>query len=126
MKYNTRQEEKAVSKESCKKRNFKGIPTMTMGLLLIAVALVLACYNIWDEQRAGAASDDLLTQLESVIISGIQDDAVESGANQGSSVNSSALQPEEQPLYVQNPGMEMPVITIDREDYIGTLSIPKH
>ena len=99
---------------------------MIMGLLLIAAALVLACYNIWDEQRAGAASDDLLTRLESVIISGKQDDASDSVPNQGSQGGSpaSTLQPEVQPLYVQNPGMEMPVITIEQEDYIGTLSIP--
>ena len=126
MKRNTRPEEKAAPQGVRRKRNFKGIPTMIVGLLLIAAALVLACYNIWDEQRAGAASDDLLTRLESVIISGKQDDDSDSVANQGSQGGSpvSTLQPEVQPLYVQNPGMEMPVITIEQEDYIGTLSIP--
>ena len=115
-----------MKRKARKKRNLKGIPTMILGLLLIVAALVLTCYNIWDEQRAGTASDDLLAQLESVIadreqteeqaMSGLADSARDDAAV--------TMQTSEQPIYVQNPGMEMPVITIDREDYIGTLSIP--
>lgn len=90
----------------------KGIPAMILGLLLIVAALALTWYNIREEQRAEAASGELLLQLEKVIEEGDK----EEGKTEGEAED-------RQPLYVQNPGMEMPVITIDEEDYIGTLSI---
>lgn len=114
-----------------KKRNLKGIPAMILGLLLIVAALILTCYNIWDEQRAGTVSDDLLTRLNSMIADREQAEGQAanglSDSEQGDSTQgdlAAAMHTAEQPIYVQNPGMEMPIITIDREDYIGTLSIP--
>ena len=109
-----------------KKRNLKGIPAMILGLLLIVAALVLACYNIWDEQRAGRISDDLLARLESVIADRGQaeEQALEGIGDSAQDDSDAAMQTAEQPIYVQNPGMEMPIVTIDEEDYIGTLSIP--
>ena len=114
MKRNTRQEEREASEVKHRKPNLKGIPTMILGLLLVVAALVLACYNICDEQRAGLASDELLNSLESAIVTGQQEETARGSTNQT----------RDQPLYIQNPGMEMPVITIEQEDYLGTLTIP--
>ena len=114
MKRNTRQEEREASEVKHRKPNLKGIPTMILGLLLVVAALVLACYNIWDEQRAGLVSNDLLNSLESAIVTEQQEETARGSTNQT----------RDQPLYIQNPGMEMPVITIEQEDYLGTLTIP--
>ena len=42
------------------------LPTM-IGLLLIAAALILALYNIWDGSRAKKASDEIMEKLEDVM-----------------------------------------------------------
>lgn len=44
----------------------RGTILMTTGLLLLAAALFLAGYNIWDEQRAASAVTEVLdkTALE--------------------------------------------------------------
>lgn len=42
---------------------------MTLGLLLIAAALVLTGYNIWDERRAEEASEKMLEQMELPVMS---------------------------------------------------------
>lgn len=77
---------------------------MTIGLLLLAAALVLTAYNLWNQHRAEksakAALQQLLTTMEK------------------------ELDPSEIPDYVFNPRMEMPVTEIDGEDYIGVLEIP--
>ena len=70
------------------------------GLLLIAAALCLTAYNLWDDQRAGRAAQQTLEQP-----------AV------------SAPQPE-LPGYILDPEMEMPTVDINGTAYIGTLEIP--
>ena len=74
---------------------------MTGGLLLLAAALFLVGCNLWNDWRAGNLSEEILA--------GMPD----------------APQTEEGiPDYVLNPGIQMPVVTIDGDDYIGTLEIP--
>ena len=36
---------------------------MTGGLLLMAAALLLTCYNLWDERRAAASAEGVLGEL---------------------------------------------------------------
>lgn len=79
------------------------------GLLLIAAALCLTIYNIWDEQRADKASENALKGVESHLSDKIIND-IDSVLNI--------------PEYVLNPDMEMPIISVDGNDYIGILSIP--
>ena len=52
-----------------KRRKGRGIGLMTLGLLLIAAALVLTGYNIWDERRAEEASEKMLEQMELPVMS---------------------------------------------------------
>lgn len=42
----------------------KGLPLMVLGLLLMAAALSLAGYNVWDERRASDAVVVTLDELE--------------------------------------------------------------
>lgn len=74
------------------------------GLLLIAAALFLTGFNLYDEHRAERSVDHVLEQMKP------QDPPV--------------LREGEIPDYLLNPDMEMPVENIDGRDYIGTLEIP--
>lgn len=87
-----------------KRTRKKGTLLMTLGLLLIAAALFLTGYNIWDGKRAGKSTDRILKEMSDT-------------------VNGNPVE-EEEPDYVKNPGMEMPTVQIDGRWYIGILSIP--
>jgi sortase A len=74
------------------------------GCVLLAIALAFTGYNIYEDLRAADDANKIISQL----------------AFTDSSVNSA----EELPAYILNPEMEMPVKTIEGNDYIGTLEIP--
>jgi sortase A len=74
------------------------------GCVLLAIALAFTGYNIYEDLRAADDANKIISQL----------------AFTDSSVNST----EELPAYILNPEMEMPVKTIEGNDYIGTLEIP--
>ncbi len=82
---------------------------MVLGLLLIAAALFLGAYNLWDDSRAGMASRQIVEKLP-----------------KPSESETLSLDPDEQviPDYQLNPDMEMPEMEIEGNDYIGTLEIP--
>lgn len=86
-------------------RNKKGRFFIISGMLLIAAALCLAEYNLYESYRAGNSSVETAKRLEKEI----SEDVPES---------------EEISDYEQYPEMEMPVKTIDGRDYIGILQIP--
>ena len=68
-----------------------------LGLVLLAAALALTGYNVWDAHRADRAAQAAVTALQAAI--------------------------ETAPAPAEQPGV-MPVLTVDGEDYIGYLSIP--
>lgn len=81
------------------------------GMLLLAAALFLTGYNLYDEYRAGAAADHVLETLQQQI----------------PEIPSDGTQTPEQaelPDYIVNPDMEMPTEEIEGNDYIGVLEIP--
>ena len=79
------------------------------GLLLIAAALSLFGYNLWEERRAGEAARQALEALEAQ--TGTEEETPE--------------KPEPSvPEYVLHPDMEMPTVEIDGVEYVGTLTIP--
>lgn len=101
----------------------KGNIFIVTGLLLIAAALFLTGFNLWDNYRAGKAASAALEQLVPMI----EDDPV---PTQGRITIEPSL-PEinssdeiEYPDYVLNPNMDMPVKNVDGADYIGVISIP--
>lgn len=84
-----------------------------LGLLLMAAALCLTGYNVWDAFRAEKSVRQTADRLEALI----------SPAPEPQPENTP---PEEilYPDYVLNPQMDMPEENVDGVDYIGTLGIP--
>lgn len=93
--------------------NRKGRGLVAAGTLLLAAALCLTVYNLWDDARAARAAAGSREQLEALIPTG---DAVWQGSDDTGEVR--------YPDYVLDPDMEMPTREIDGHDYIGTLDIP--
>ena len=85
----------------------RGTILMTIGLLLLAAALFLAGYNIWDEHRAEGSAQQVLDQLVS------------------ETPQPEPPAPEEPtPEYILHPEMDMPTVEIDGSRYIGRVTIP--
>lgn len=95
-------------------KNKSGLGFMVAGLILLAASFVLTGYNLWDQYRAGETASSVLEELNTVFP--YDEDHKESILSK----------PEELkiPDYILNPDMEMPVIEIDGQEYIGMLSIP--
>ena len=91
------------------KRKKKGTWLMTGGLLLIAAARFLACFNLWDERRATNSAGEALRELEAVRPE--EAEATEPGEA-------------EIPAYLLDPGREMPAVEVDGGRYIGVLEVP--
>ena len=87
---------------------------ITLGLLLIAAALFLASYNLYDGLRAGQSAAETVEELEGGLVAKTEPEETEQQA------------PEEQELpgYLLSPYMEMPVKSVDGVDYIGVVRIP--
>ncbi len=113
-----------------------------LGLLLIAAALSLIGYNLFDEMKAEKSSEKALEQLILEIptekaeqTSGDRSDKASSGTSdvtskrmpeQPTPPTTEEISPSEIeiPDYILNPNMDMPVKEIDGQEYIGKLEIP--
>ncbi len=84
---------------------------MAAGLLLLAAALFLTFFNIWDGKRAEQAAAEVAARLREQIAENAASD--EDGDSDKNGDN----------MYYDNPD-EMPVIEIDGNEYIGILEIP--
>ena len=96
----------------------KGTGMILLGLLLIAVALFLTAYNLYDEQRAEQSALQVIDRLEDYLPSEVPTEA------STEPIVEQAPMPNDAPDYVLCPDMEMPVETINGIDYIGVLQIP--
>lgn len=96
------------------KRN--GFWLMTGGLLLMAAALLLACWNIWADHRAASSAAAILLDLPSELF------VVEDRADAPAAVE--PTQEFEIPDYLLDPTMEMPVTVIDGREFVGVIQIP--
>ena len=90
----------------------KGSGFILAGLLLIAAALLLTGYNLWEENRAADAAVEVTQQLVEMIPQVTEPE-----------IPAEEIVPET-PLYVTYPEMEMPAAKIDSDLYIGILEIP--
>ena len=92
----------------------KGNLLIAFGVILLAGALGLACFNVYEAKNAREASLLACSVIEEQI------------AEKKPEENPSSQNPaeEEIPDYILHPEMEMPVITVDGIDYIGTVEIP--
>mgnify|MGYP000963088514 FL=1 len=102
--------------------NKGGLLSITIGLLLIAAALFLASYNLYDELRAEQAARQVVNKLDAYFPS---EAAPEASTNPAG--DQEPLVSDERtviPDYVLYPNMEMSVETINGIDFIGVLRIP--
>lgn len=105
-------------------RNKKGIFFIYIGLLLIAAALCLVGYNLWEEYRADLISMEAAQKLQAYIepAKTSTDAAVDPQENTSlPAVTDPAITI---PDYIRTPEMEMPIQNIDGWDYIGMVEIP--
>lgn len=86
------------------KRNI-GKALIRFGALFLAAAVCLTIYNLYDQKRAEKATEESVSIIENLT----PDTPVDSEFDK--------------PFYELAPDMEMPVITHDGIDYIGTLYI---
>ena len=75
-----------------------------IGLLLMAAALLLTAYNLWDDGRAAVSSQRILAELDSVVPEQPTPETAEPEASE--------------------PPQEMPTVLIDGNECIGTLDFP--
>lgn len=84
-----------------KARRRFGLALIIAGLILISSAVGLVLYNLYTDSKAAEGIDKVLSQL------------------------TDSSEQSEQPDYIDNPDMEMPIKTIDNNDYIGKISFPR-
>ena len=102
-------------------RKQEGLLLITIGLLLIAAALFLVSYNLYDELRAEQSARQAVTQLDAYLPAEAAPEAPSDSAG-----DQEPLVSDERtviPDYVLSPNME-PVETINGIDFIGVLRIP--
>lgn len=103
----------------------KGSVLVTLGLLLMAAALLLTVYNLYERQRAERFASQATEKLESLLPAPVLGENEEEGtASPEPSANGLPDAETEIPDYILNPNMEMPVETVDDVDYVGLLQIP--
>lgn len=91
----------------------KGTILMVTGLLLIAAALFLTLFNIYDSKRAGQESEQVVGQIIGKIEQAQQEKQEQSEA--GVDVT---------PDYELDSAIEMPSVKVEEFRYIGLLEIP--
>ena len=94
-----------------------------LGYLLLIAALALTVYNIQDDNRAKAASSEVLEMLspsapDVTVIEGNEELILELPMDQMEITDSEILIPD----YELDPNMKMPVQTVNGQDYIGILT----
>jgi len=108
-----------------KKKNKRGLILIISGLLLIAAALFLTGYNIWDNNRAKKEADNTVK----VLMEELKVETESPKEEESSPVSVETEEPIEEtvpeiPIYIRNPLMEMPIKTVDGIDYIGIIELP--
>lgn len=96
-------------------RSKKGLPLIVTGLLLVAAALFLTVFNLYEEQKAAQLSMAALLELPEEVRSHLPAEDAEEEPTEPELVY---------PDYVLNPYMDMPTVEADGHDYIGVLAIP--
>lgn len=98
------------------KRNGTGL--IVLGLALILAAAALAGYNLLESRQAQTAAARTLQTLKAQL--------PDSDAPADVSAPEDPAVPTEPPLpdYVRFPTMEMPILTVDGQDYVGLVEIP--
>ena len=101
-------------------RKNKGFVPIFLGLLLIAAALLLTAYNLYDSRRAEDTARQVVARLEERLPA----ESLPAETQPQPEKETAPVSEVEIPDYVLNPEMEMPEETIEGRAYIGILRIP--
>lgn len=99
--------------EEKNRRKQEGLLWIKIGLLLIAAALILVTYNLYDGLRAEQAARQVVNKLEEYLPEDPAGDQEPLVSDERTLI----------PDYVLCPNMDMPLETINGIDYIGVLKI---
>lgn len=115
-------------------RKRKGSLWIAAGLTLIAAAMLLSAYNLYDAQRARKAAVDSVQHLQAQIMPGQETEwilPIEAENNIEAAeapvltdMLPAVYEETEIPDYILNPAMEMPTSSYEGHEYIGILEIP--
>ena len=100
--------------------NKKSFVFLLLGLLLLAAAAALTCYNVSESRHVGERSETITARLKMRLPS----EQTESAAADRSHDSDTPVASAQKPDYLTNPEMDMPAQEIDGERYIGLLRLP--
>lgn len=115
----------------------KGTVFIAVGILIIISALALTGYNLYTSDSAYREASSALGKLQDIIpnqgkpitppIYGSGDAVTDENGDTVTEdiIEEDVAKEDKTPDYVKNPQMEMPVYTVDGQDYIGVLAIPE-
>ena len=106
-------------------KNNRGLWWITGGLLLIAAALAIIGYNLWEDIQAEESVNDVMEQLKSIVpvkTPDLPDQTMDTDVPAETAASAFPAE-EEIPDYILNPNMDMPTQTINGYDYIGIVKI---
>lgn len=87
------------------------------GLILLAAALILAVWNIQMDNQAGESAQQV---LEKLAVPAVEDSLLEENPTE----DQEPTEPEARiPDHVLDPDMNMPVKTVDGQDYVGVITL---
>ena len=104
----------------------KGTFFITIGLLLLAAALLLTMYNVWDSNRAGVAAQETVQSLKTMLPSPgetASEPTEENSAQETAIPTEEAAPPEQTQPPAPLPEGEMPTVELNGYDYIGVLEV---
>lgn len=109
-----------------KKHKRRGTALICIGLILIAAALAITVYNLYDDFRAASEAEGVLSQINEYVSEQMQKPDYSSSDEKKPDIGSvHPDEPDEKlPDYVLDPYMPMPTLEIDGYSYIGTVTIP--
>lgn len=112
------------------RRKKKGGLWIAAGLTLIAAAMLLSAYNLYDAQRARNTAVESIQHLQTQILPKQEPESIPPAPEENDEemlppdMETIAADEVEIPDYVLNPAMEMPTSSYDGHEYIGILEIP--
>lgn len=103
--------------KSIEYRRMEGRFLQRSGLLFGAAALLVALYNMWDDDQAGKRADMALQLISDMIPERV-------GTIEEQILEISSMSEVEYPDYVLNPDMEMTVKPLNGQEYVGVIELP--
>ncbi len=110
-------------------RRKKGKLLIYAGSFLIVASFILTAYNFYDNYKAKQSSGKALAELGKILLEEAEDNFEEDLSTAEANTENGLTVPEvvesiQIPDYITNPHKEMPIQSIDGQDYIGILGIP--